>query len=168
MSHKKTKATNKTDKKNAPQTVAAKAILKEFLDRFNSAENTWKGRFNKIRAQVTELCSKSTSDDQFEHYLRELLVFAGFFNEEIQTLVYGLLKSKEMESRDAAMILSNKLGSFDDDGGRNVPDCERKCKLSLCSVEGLKHLRQLGQVFKHFIIYLLHIINNYMAVKLCG
>lgn len=119
-------------------------ILEVFTERCDKALGLWKSELAKFCELIPVLCGNCKSEIQFLHYIREFFLFSGFVHFELDTLVYGLLKSSEMEQRDRAMILPDKRGSFE--AKFHGRDADKDCKLSLCSVQGLAYLGKMKQV----------------------
>lgn len=142
---------NKSNKQNKKAlTLSSKEILKIFRERCDRADLVWRRAFRKVLDTIQELCSKCTTNEQFDHYINELVLYSAFMHFETETLLYGLLKMSELEHRDANMVLDGKLGSFTS----TPPQLEDiKRKLTLCSVAGLSHLVKIGEVIYFLTFY---------------
>ena len=121
----------------------AKEVVDLFVKRCNLAKDVWKNKFYTLLDRIENFCSKCSTDEQFNHYVSELFLFAGFINAETQTLLYGRIVfwEEEILERESSMLLAGGSGDFEDPF-----DNSDNCKLTLCSFNGLGHLRKIGVV----------------------
>ncbi len=93
---------------------------------------------------LEELCHHSNTTETFLHYFKELYIITSFVFEECTLLIYGIITRTVQSNRNANMIMSGKTGSFE--AVFKGKETHRKCALTLCSAEGLKYLRKIGDV----------------------
>lgn len=120
--------------------LSVEQIYNEFVVRATKAVGDWKNSWNHVKLLFKELCKKSTSNDIFLHYLTEFFIVVGNLFEECDLLIYGILRRPWQTANNANMILQGKYGSFE--GTYKGSEQLARCRLTVCSAEGLTHQRK--------------------------